>query len=82
MSFDPISVVQHGALLVGLYAFFWVWRHWSRFILKWSAVALFCCGAYGWAFLLFIIWCFEKNAHVTVMGKLRAAGAYNGPWID
>lgn len=82
MDFDVVSIAQHAALLAGAYALLWLWHRHGRFILKWTAVILFCWGAYSWAFLALVIWCFAKNAHCQVMAELRAGGFYNGPWFD
>jgi len=82
MTLDPVSIAQHLVVLIGFFAFCGVWARIGRPILGWGAVLLFCVGEYGWALLALWLWSAAQSAHRRFMAQERAAGFYNGRWID
>jgi hypothetical protein len=82
MSGDALSFFQHALVVVAFLAFAFIWARFGRRLAFWGAILLFCFGQYGWAFLVWVIWTWEEDAHRRFMAEERAARSYNGPWID
>ena len=79
---DVLSLFHHALLLAGAWAILRAWFAVDRLVLRISTVILFCAGEYAWAFLAFVLLCIAESAHRGIMAKRRAAGFYNGRWID
>jgi hypothetical protein len=82
MMIDLPSLAQHALLLIGAWALLRVWFAFDRLIYRAGTIVLFCIDQYGWALLAFVLLCIAENAHRALMAQRRAAGIYNGPWID
>lgn len=82
MSISFLFVAQNVALLLGLYAVCWILARFGRRLLAWSVIILFCLGQYGWAFLLFCALGVVEREYRRSIALDRAAGIYNGAWID
>lgn len=82
MNLDPVSIGQHVLVVIAFFVFCWLWTRFARLVFGWGAILLFCIGEYGWAFLALLIWYADECAHRRFMAEERAAGFYNGPWVD
>lgn len=79
---DVLSLLQHALLLVGMWAMLRTWFAIDRLVLRISTIILLLVGLYAWALLAFVMLCIAESAHCRLMAQRRAAGFYNGPWID
>ncbi len=77
-----LPFLQHAMLLIAVWAMLCIWFALDRVILRTGVIVLFCVGQYAWALLVFGLLCVAESAHRGIMAKRRAAGSYNGPWID
>lgn len=82
MSAELVSIAQHALMLAAVFASFRLWLAIDRLFFRFSAIVLFCLGHYGWALLAFALLCIAESAHRSLMAERRAAGLYNGRWID
>lgn len=79
---DALSLLQHALLLVALWVLLRVWFAVDRIVLRVATIILFLVGQYAWALLTFVLLWVAESAHRGIMAKRRAAGFYNGRWID
>lgn len=82
LTIDIIAIGQHILVLAAFVAFSIFWSKFGRLVLGSSTIILFCLSEYGWALLALVLWIMAVDAHRTFMAQQRAAGFYNGPWID
>ena len=82
MNITPLFVAQNTAVVLGIYAVCWILTRIGRRLFGWGAIILFCIGQFGWALLIFWVWCIAEREHRRDLALDRAAGAFNGPWID
>jgi uncharacterized membrane protein len=82
MTDNLVTLAEHTAFVLGAWIVLRVWFAFDRFICRVSTIVLLFLGQYGWALLAFALLCIAENAHRALMAQRRAAGFYNGPWID
>lgn len=75
-------LLQHALLLVAIWVLLRLWFAVDRVMLRVATIILFLVGQYAWALLAFVLLCVAESAHRGIMAKRRAAGFYNGRWID
>lgn len=82
MNLDPVSIGQRVLLLIAIFAFCWIFDKFGRPVLLGGALVLFLLGHWGWALVALFFWHVLETGHRRFMAEERAAGFYNGSWVD
>lgn len=82
MIVDVPSFVQHALLFAGALLALRIWLSVDRAVYRASTVVLFCTGQYGWALIAFVLLCIAESTRRRLLAEDRAAGLYDGQWID